>query len=76
MGGGGETLSNKFGKVEKYPRTKTSIGRKEMLHNLYIWRKAHILENLEEYVISITGEDNSSRTHCHMTCFIRVFALF
>jgi len=32
MGGAGETLSNKFGKVEKYPRTITSIGRKEMLY--------------------------------------------
>jgi len=28
MGGAGETLPNKFGKVENYPRTITSIGRK------------------------------------------------
>jgi hypothetical protein len=36
LGGAGETLSNKFGKVEKYHRTITSIGGKDMLHNLFL----------------------------------------
>jgi hypothetical protein len=51
--------------TEIYSRAKT-----------YIWRKAHNLENLEENVIIITGEDNSLRSHCLKPDFIRVFALF
>jgi hypothetical protein len=50
--------------TEIYSRAKT-----------YIWRKAHNLENLEENVIIITGEDNSLRSHCLKPDFIRVFAL-
>ena len=49
--------------TEIYSRAKT-----------YIWRKAHNLENLEENVIIITGEDNSLRSHCLKPDFIRVFA--
>ena len=51
--------------TEIYSRAKT-----------YIWPKAHNLENLEENVIIITGEDNSLRSPCLKPDFIRVFALF